>query len=138
MQPPADKERQRCWFAKHLCFIIPGRFRNYFACDLLTPKTRKVIAPKIFVAWEFLKNIHSSARTETGGLHSGSRAWGPFRILVSVSLGRVRKSSSIAVWCTQEIVQNGAQPFGFWPSRTRSWRLYCISGMAGDPRCCEQ
>src|SRR4051794_35296562 len=95
-------------------------FLNYFARDLLTPNTRRVIAPKIFLAWGFLKNIHSSARTEAGGLHSASRPCGPFRILISVSLGRVRKSSSIAVWCTQEIVQNGAQPFGFWPSRTRS------------------
>jgi hypothetical protein len=49
-----------------------------------------------------------------------------------------RQESMAATWCTQDTVQRGAQPFFVKNSRWRCSSVYCISGMPGYPRCCEQ
>ena len=69
--------------------------------------------------------------SQPGGFHFGSRSLRLATMPESVCRGRVRKSSIMAVWCTQEMVQNGAQPFGLAASRTRSSSVYFASGIPG-------
>src|SRR5207249_10543014 len=66
------------------------------------------------------RNNHDSTPTSAGGRKPGSSRRRRSRIPSSVSRGFSRKLSSIAVWWTQEMVQNGAQPFGRAASRFRS------------------
>ena len=49
-----------------------------------------------------------------------------------------RQKSKYEIWCTQATVQRGAQDFSLTISRRMSARVYCASGVAGYPRCCEQ
>jgi len=106
--------------------------------SFFTPKSCNAIEANTSRVRESRRNIHSSIRSEAGGCQFASRSLRLAIMPFKVARGWVRKLSSIAVWCTQEMVQNGAQPFGFAPSRTISSRVYCASGIAGRPRCCEQ
>jgi hypothetical protein len=80
------------------------------------------------------KKIHANARTRTGG------AWPRLegKNVASDSLGFSRKWSIKEIWCTQDIVQKGAQGFTVSYSRFRSSDVYFSSGIPGMPRCCEQ
>ena len=79
------------------------------------------------------RNSQARARTKLGGRKDGSNRLRRSMIPASASLGFSRKLSSIAVWCTHEMVQKGAHPFGVSASRRRSSNGVFLKRNPGSP-----